>query len=103
MPYMPAAASLAAAHKGKIKNIRSTTLQETKEEHNPRVVIINFEKEAMEYDRHQVVKTGAAGMYNISNSLKHYSTHFFNLAIIHRRPHGGLHGARASVYSFLFP
>ena len=96
MPYMP---SLAAAHKGKIKNIRSTTLRETKEEHNPQVVIINFEKEAKAYDRQQVLKTGSAGMYNITENSQY--TPLERGYIIHRRPHGGLHGA--SVYSFLFP
>ena len=60
---MPAVASLAAAHKGRIKNIRSAVLRETKEEHNPGVVIISFEKEAVAYDREQVLKTGAAGMW----------------------------------------
>ena len=87
MPYMPAAASLAAAHKGKIKNICRTTLRETKDEHNPWVVIISFEKEAMAYDRQQVLKTGAVGMYNISSSLKPHSTHFFNLAILSTGDH----------------
>ena len=90
--------SLAAAHKGKIKNIRSTTLRETKEQHNPQVVIINFEKEAMAYDRQQVLKTGSAGVYNITENTPLECGY-----IIHRRPHGGLHGARTSVYSFLFP
>ena len=101
MPYMPAAASLATARKGKIKNICSTTLRETKEEHNPQVVIINFEKEAMAYDRQQVLKTGSAGMFNITENSQY--TPLERGYIIHRRPHGGLHGARASIYSFLFP
>ena len=35
---MPAAASLSAAHKGRIQNIRAATLRETKEERKPGVV-----------------------------------------------------------------
>ncbi len=69
MPYMPAAASLAAAHKGKVKNIRSAVLRETKEDRNPGVVIINFESETLAYDKKQVMKTGAAGIYMYSITL----------------------------------
>ena len=36
---------MAAAHKGKIKNIRSTALKEMKEENNPGIVILKFESE----------------------------------------------------------
>jgi len=46
--YMPAAASLAATHKGKIKNIRAAVLKETKEARNPGVVILSFEGESIE-------------------------------------------------------
>lgn len=35
MPYLPAAASLAAAHKGKVKNIRATVLRENKDSRKP--------------------------------------------------------------------
>lgn len=51
MSYMPAAASLAATHKGKIKNIRAAVLKETKEARNPGVVILSFEGESIEYDK----------------------------------------------------
>ena len=53
MPYLPAAASLAAAHKGKVKNIRASTLRETRELRNPGVVILTFEEETLQYDKQQ--------------------------------------------------
>ena len=61
MPYMPSAASLAAAHKGKIKNIRSTALKDLKEENCPGVVILKFESEAKAYDMEQTRKVGQTG------------------------------------------
>ena len=69
MPYMPAAASLAAAHKGKIGNIRMAALRETKEDRSAGVVIMNFEKQSVVYDRQQVSKTGAAGKFCVSQFL----------------------------------
>ena len=60
MPYIPSAASLAAAHKGKIKNIRSTVLRDMKEEKNPGIVILKFESEALTYDDEQK-KIGSTG------------------------------------------
>lgn len=61
MPYLPAAASLAAAHKGRIKNIRAATLQDTKEERNPGVVILTFEEESLKYDKQNEDHLGHLG------------------------------------------
>lgn len=59
MQYMPAAASLAAAHKGRIKNIRASTLRETEEERKPGVVILTFEEETLKHDRHNKENLGS--------------------------------------------
>ena len=61
MPYLPAAASLAAAHKGKVKNIRASTLRETRELRNPGVVILTFEEETLQYDKQQSEQVGPQG------------------------------------------
>lgn len=61
MPYLPAAASLAAAHKGKIKNIRASSLRETKEERNPGVVILSFEEATLKEDEHHTQQFGCQG------------------------------------------
>lgn len=61
MPYLPAAASLAAAHKGKVKNIRASTLRETRELRNPGVVIPTFEEETLQYDKQQSEQVGPQG------------------------------------------
>jgi len=63
MPYIPAAASLAATHKGKIKNIRAAMLKETKEERIPGVVILSFENDSVEYDKHGAEQFGSLGKY----------------------------------------
>lgn len=63
LPYMPAVASLAATHKGKIKNIRAAMLKVTKEERNPGVVILSFEDETIAYDKHSKEQLGSLGMY----------------------------------------
>lgn len=61
MPYMPSAASLAAAHKGKIKNIHSAVLRDMKEEKNSGIVILKFESETLAYDDEQKKKFGLTG------------------------------------------
>ena len=58
---MPAAGSLAATHKGKIKKIRAAVLKETKEERNPGVVILSFENDSVEYDKHSTEQFGSLG------------------------------------------
>lgn len=63
LQYMPAAASLAATHKGKIKNIRAAALKETKEERNPGVVILSFENETIEYDKQSKEQLGCPGTF----------------------------------------
>ena len=51
MSYMPGAASLAATHRSKIKNIRLTTLRDTHSNIDPRTAILDFEKDALGYDK----------------------------------------------------
>ena len=50
MDYMPAASALAAAHRGKLKNIRKATLRDNELMHDPRAYILQFEKEALAHD-----------------------------------------------------
>ena len=71
MPYMPAVASLAAAHKEKIKNIRATALRETKEERNPGVIILGFEDQALAYDKQQMKELGQSGTTKLCTALVH--------------------------------
>lgn len=66
---MPAAASLAAAHKGRIKNIRTTTLRDTKDERNPGVVILTFEDECLKYDKQNESQLGHTGIYTLYFNL----------------------------------
>ena len=62
MPYLPAAASLAATHKGRVKNIRASALHDTKDSRNPGVVILTFENEAFAYCKRQAEELGNPGM-----------------------------------------
>ena len=50
MSYMPGAASLAATHRGKVKNIRLSTLRDNQMTQDPKSCILNFEKETEAYD-----------------------------------------------------
>lgn len=50
MPYMPGTATLAATHRSKLKNIRLTTLRDTRSNADPRSAILDFEKDALTYD-----------------------------------------------------
>ena len=50
MDYMPAASALAAAHQGKLKNIRKATLRDNELMHDPRAYILQFEKEALAHN-----------------------------------------------------
>ena len=53
MDYMPGAASLAATHRGKIKNICLSTLRDASQNIDQRSCILDFEKEAIAYDKKQ--------------------------------------------------
>ena len=61
MEYMPGAASLAATHRGKIKNIRLSTLRDASQNIDPRACILDFEKEAVAYDKKQKLTTKSEG------------------------------------------
>lgn len=50
MSYMPGAASLAATHRGKVKNIHLSTLRDNQMTQDPKSCILNFEKETEAYD-----------------------------------------------------
>ena len=63
MPYIPAVASLAAAHKRKIKNIRAAVLKDTKEERSLGAIVCSFEIESIEYDKQSTDVFGTLGMY----------------------------------------
>ena len=56
------AASLAATHKGKVKNIQAAVLSETKEVRNPGVVIHYFENKTTEYDKQSKEQMDGPGM-----------------------------------------
>ena len=58
---MPTAASLAAAYKGKIKNIRASVLKETKEERSLGAIIYSFENGTVEYDKQSTDVFGTVG------------------------------------------
>ena len=59
MDYMPSAASLAAAHKGKMKNLRLKTLHNQCSD--PRSCILNFEKQAKDHDNSMKETIGVEG------------------------------------------
>lgn len=72
MQYMPGAASLAATHRGKVKNIRLSTLRDTSQNVDQRVCILDFEKEATAYDRDQRKHTlGKGEHFDEYSSLGH--------------------------------
>ena len=54
---MPGAASLACTHRSKIKNIRLTTLRDTHSNADPRIAILDFERDAIAYDNSMKDKT----------------------------------------------
>ena len=53
MPYIPGAASLASTHRGKVNNIRLTTLRDANQNVDHRTCILDFEKEAIAFDKKQ--------------------------------------------------
>ena len=59
MDYMPGAASLAASHKGRIKNLRLNTLRDTQQTTDYRSCILDFEREILQYD--QTMKQNVEG------------------------------------------
>ena len=59
MDYMPSAASLAAAHKGKLKNLRLKTLHN--HHGDTRACILNFEKDTKHHDNSMKQSIGSEG------------------------------------------
>ena len=53
MSYIPGAASLAATHRGKVKNIRLTTLRDANQNMDHHTCILDFEKETIAFDKKQ--------------------------------------------------
>ncbi len=51
MDYIPGAASLAATHRGKVKNLRLSTLRDCHQNADPRSSILDFEREAIALDK----------------------------------------------------
>ena len=77
MPYLPATASLAATHKGKISNIRAAALKQGKEDTIAEAVIATFEDETLKYDRSQKDCHGTLGkkplFVTVGNVYYHHS------------------------------
>ena len=69
MGYMPGAASLAATHRSKIKNIRLSTLRDTSSVADPRTAILDFEKDAHKYDRSMRDKVEGKLIYCIAYNV----------------------------------
>ena len=59
MSYMPGEASLAAVHRGKIKNIQGSTLRESAV--NPKTGTVQFEKQTQKYDKEAQEVFGSPG------------------------------------------
>ena len=51
MQYMPGSASLSATHRSKVKNIRLSTLRDSHSNADPRSAILDFERDALAYNR----------------------------------------------------
>lgn len=88
--YIPGVASLAAAHRGKVKNIRLSTIRDSNMTPDAKSCILNFEKKTVSYDRS--MKLQAKGMYNYIHASKLLSlaTHTGKLlvyAFLYRKTH----------------
>ena len=75
MPLLPAAASLAAAHEGRIKNIRATTLRETNEKRNPGVVILTLRKKQSNMPNSTEISL-ATQVHTVLNMFVHEFTNY---------------------------
>lgn len=71
MEYMPGVASLAATHRGKIKNIRLSTLRDANQNIDPRACILDFEKESLAYDKQQKLSTKTEGIIMLITVVVH--------------------------------
>ena len=65
MSYIPGAASLAATHRGKVKNIRLSTLRDASQNVDHRACILDFEKEAIAFDNTQKRQSSNGGEHLI--------------------------------------
>ena len=57
MPYMPGAASLAGAHREKVKYYHQSVLRDTQLTSDTRACILQFEKESVAHDSAQKKET----------------------------------------------
>ena len=73
MEYMPSAASLAAAHKGKFKNLRLLTLRDNHVD--PRSCMLRLEKDALEYDKSNKENIGIQGVFPVGNEISMHDIH----------------------------
>ena len=77
MQYMAVAASLAATHSSKVKNIRLSTLRDTSSVSDPRSAILDFEKQAHKYNNS--MKDIVEGMYHNAICIGFIKITFYNL------------------------
>lgn len=80
MEYMPSAASLAASHKGKLKNLRLKSLHD--HHGDTRACILSFEKHAKHHDSSMKKSIGIEGKVAIGRHEV--------LKVLCRRSHGKL-------------
>ena len=84
MKYIPGAMSLAATHRGKVKNIRLSTLRDSGMTSDARTCILNFEKESLRHD--SATKQETKGTYthvHVTRSVilkKLFLNHLYSMA-----------------------
>lgn len=101
MEYMPGAASLAATHRGKIKNIRLSTLRDAGQNVDPRACILDFEKESLAYDKKQKLNATNEGMmcHNFIKSAFSFKEGFILISGNHLEEYASLGHPYVSEYS----
>ena len=98
MNYVPGAASLAAAHKGRIKNIRLNTLRDTQQNVDYRSCILDLERETLQHDC--TMKENVEGMQFSFVVCDIFYLHHILHNCKHARQHpGSIQAARASLCS----
>ena len=69
---MPGAASLAATHRSKVKNIQLSTLRDSSSVADPRSAILEFEKDAHKYDKSMKDKVEGKNHGSIHHNNMYY-------------------------------